>query len=234
MNRASDEPHIKFEKEELETTKNTLDLKLGEWKYNYNDKTIIEKNNIWTIKNFLSPQECSDLIRFSESLGFVGEDDSEYRSQKRTVWHDPAFSEQIWNRAMYCVPKDAAKLHTKSVAGKGYEPCGCYDQMRFYRYDPQEKFESHLDKPRVIKEKKSFLTCLIYLNDVTEGGSTAFYGEVNSEAPKFKIAPVSGTCLFFVHGGFINRHEGEPIPENSNQRKYVLRTDILYQPKKVT
>jgi hypothetical protein len=154
---------------------------------------------------------------------------TEVRNNKRTVWSDPKFCEQIWNRVKYCVPKLASDLYMKDKTGEDYESCGCYDQMRFYRYDPLEKFEPHFDGIRVVGEQKSFLTCIIYLNTVQEGGKTTFFD--NEERPRCSVTPMTGKCLFFVHGGFINLHEGGLIPEFSTERKYVLRTDVMYKQK---
>jgi hypothetical protein len=226
----------RFESKEENTNDTTINLQLADWKLDPKNKVIIDPNNIWTIKDFLSGEECELLIRHSEKLGFGTaiisgyEKDENIRNNKRTVWTDPKFCDQIWKRAQQCVPKIASELRRKEVLGKGYESCGCYDQMRFYRYDAEEKFEPHYDYTRHVDKKKSFLSCLIYLTTVKEGGRTTFF-ENNTDKPTFSIAPVAGSCLFFVHGDFDgNCHEGGSLPKNSTERKYVLRTDIMYRP----
>jgi predicted 2-oxoglutarate/Fe(II)-dependent dioxygenase YbiX len=228
---------FEVEKEEQLTTDATINMKLSEWVLDPNDVDTIDENNIWTVKNFLSRQECDELTQHSEKLGY-GEGVingslvmSDVRNNKRTVWTDTKFCEQIWNRAKHCVPKFATQLKMQQANGEDFYSVGCYEDMRFYRYDACEKFEPHFDGIRRKKNgDKSFLTCIIYLNDVNEGGRTNFYDYNGQQmVPLYSVKPTTGTCLFFVHTGMFNLHEGEMIPENSTERKYVLRTDVMYR-----
>jgi hypothetical protein len=221
-----------IEKHEEITTTEKLCLKLGHWTLNPSDIHQYQKNNIWTVDNFLSPDECQQLITHSEKMGFAdGENGTysidDYRSNKRRVWDDKDFAAQIWERVKQCVPKNAQRLKGQEITGTGYYGYGCYEHLRFYRYDQLETFAKHYDGARIGKKgQRSFLTCIVYLNDVREGGRTNFFAEDHSTI-LHSVQPKQGTCLFFVHA-YLNLHEGEMIPRGSEERKYVFRTDVMY------
>jgi hypothetical protein len=73
------------------------------------------------------------------------------------------------------------------------------------------------------------LTFLVYLNDGFDGGGTTFYlpkdGAVGSPA----VTPQAGNVLLFPQGNTASLvHEGSKV-EGKEHRKYVIRTDVLYQ-----
>ena len=59
------------------------------------------------------------------------------------------------------------------------------------------------------------LTFMVYLNDEFEGGETTI--------EKLDVQPEKGLALLFFHHV---RHKGQPVVRG---RKYVLRTDVMYQ-----
>ena len=69
---------------------------------------------------------------------------------------------------------------------------------------------------------RSLKTLLIYLNEDSVGGETVFFTEHGTEL--LRVIPRTGTALCFSHELL---HEGRVVLSG---RKYVLRTDILYQP----
>lgn len=68
---------------------------------------------------------------------------------------------------------------------------------------------------------------MIYLNVGYEGGQTIFsdYTYANGEAVvhEIKVEPTVGMGLFFIHE---RKHEGAAVTAG---RKYLLRTDVLYE-----
>ncbi|KAL3941905.1 MAG: hypothetical protein SGARI_000440 [Bacillariaceae sp.] len=78
---------------------------------------------------------------------------------------------------------------------------------------------------------KSYLTCLIYLNDDFEGGETRFYlasSSGDSGGVVRGIVPRTGSILLFPQGNTASLiHEGSLVSKGT---KYVVRTDVLYEP----
>ncbi|KAL0482453.1 prolyl 4-hydroxylase [Acrasis kona] len=194
-----------------------------------------EENNIWSVSNLLSAEECQELISQSESFGFVDALLSvgtrqimrkDVRDNKRVIWDDIAFASQLYERVKHFVPEDCTII--EPVRGKDFKVSGCNERLRFYRYEAEERFRPHLDgcfsKKTETTQETSFLTCIVYLNDVNDGGETNFFKgiEVN-----YAVKPTLGSCLFFRHAG--NLHEGAAISKDSTEKKYVLRTDIMYK-----
>ena len=70
---------------------------------------------------------------------------------------------------------------------------------------------------------KSYLTCLVYLNDDFEGGETRFY--LPSGCAR-GIVPKTGSIAIFPQGNTASLiHEGTKVTKGT---KYVVRTDVLY------
>lgn len=172
-------------------------------------------DQIWTISNFLSPQQCDDLIVLSEHRGFEPADISllegakfmkNIRDNDRTGFVDDRFNSEVWAKLNPLLPvfSDADSC----------TPVGLYEHMRFYRYDVGQKFKRHIDGRVKQNGCISRLTFMVYLNDDCEGGETKFDDAM--------IRPKTGMALLFVHE---QKHEGLPLKQG---RKYVLRSDVLY------
>ena len=70
---------------------------------------------------------------------------------------------------------------------------------------------------------ESYLTLLIYLSDVEEGGETCFEDSYSEESfDDLSVTPAKGKAIFFEHS---IHHKGEPVRRG---RKYVLRSDVMY------
>ncbi|MEO8703774.1 MAG: 2OG-Fe(II) oxygenase [Kofleriaceae bacterium] len=174
---------------------------------------------VFTVENFLDPEECARYIAISESGGF---DDApistsqgpmmrpEIRNNARVVVDDTALAAALWPRLAPHVPP---------VIERG-TPVGLNERFRFYRYDPGQTFAWHHDgyyaRP---SGERSQLTFMIYLNDGFAGGETNFD---LSYPGTVSVVPKAGMALLFVHH---LRHEGARIHSG---RKYVLRSDVMY------
>jgi hypothetical protein len=172
---------------------------------------------IFTLKNFLSQEECVALIEKSEAIGYeeatvdVGNGVQRMikgvRNNERVLYKDPAYATFIWERL-----KDFAPEGTDQRSATGLN-----ELFRFYKYSPGQRFKMHKDGSfERNRFEASQYTFMIYLNEAYTGGETIFAsGEV--------IRPETGTALIFHHP---LRHEGALLTEGV---KYVLRTDIMYK-----
>ena len=190
-------------------------------------------SDIWTIHNFLSPQECAALIQKGEDLGFKAATVrmrsgqtmliNGVRNNDRAERTDADFAAELWERVRGFVPEEM----------EGCAAQGLWENFRFYRYDVGQRFKKHRDGSVVLSEtnQKSRLSFLLYLNADYQGGETIFdeasaaLGADNAEnppVPPLVITPQIGQGLIFVHE---RRHEGAQVTQG---RKYLLRTDVLY------
>lgn len=179
----------------------------------------LEGIDLFLIHDFLSPAECERFIAASEaegygdapittSVGFVMRKD--IRDNARVVHDDPELASELFERARPFLPPTWFT----------WELAGFNERFRYYRYDPGQRFNRHLDgyyeRPN---GKRSHLTFMIYLNGGCEGGATAFH----DLRPKLLVTPEAGKALVFNHRRL---HEGMPVLSG---RKYVLRTDVMYR-----
>jgi prolyl 4-hydroxylase len=172
---------------------------------------------IFTIKNFLSLEECTDLVEKSEAIGYeeatvdVGNGVQRMikgvRNNERVLYKEPAYATFIWERLKDFAPQGA----DNRIA------VGLNELFRFYKYSPGQRFKMHKDGSfERNRFEASQYTFMIYLNDAYTGGETIFAsGEI--------IRPETGTALVFHHP---LRHEGALLTAGV---KYVLRTDIMYK-----
>lgn len=169
----------------------------------------------FALTDFLSKQECRDLIARGESCGF---DDapintssgqalaSEVRNNSRVMLDDTELAASLWLRCKEFAP----------AVGDGWSAVGLNERFRLYRYDQYQMFRWHSDGRFTRSDiEESRYTFMVYLNDDYEGGATDFR--------TFKVFPVQGMALCFRHP---LSHEGTLV---SLGRKYVLRTDVMYK-----
>jgi hypothetical protein len=178
-------------------------------------KLVEVTDEIFTVDDLFTPQECQHWISYSESLGYQPapvntaagpQRQEEVRNNSRVLWDDQHQANQIWERIAEYVPNVVS----------GWTAVGLNDRMRFYRYDVGEKFRWHGDgSHRRGNGQRSFLTFLVYLNDDFNGGETAFRGGV-------QVEPSVGRGLLFCHW---LKHMGAEVLQG---RKYVLRSDVMY------
>ena len=182
--------------------------------------------NIGTIEGFLSASECDDYIRLGEGIGF--EDAPISTTAGMVIMKDVRNNDRVMiddhkrAQALY----QGLSGHLAPRFQKQWSPVGLNERLRLYRYDVGQQFDWHLDGyfEREIGERSQF-TFMVYLNDDFEGGATSFrdgYGGV-SIGGAMHVTPKKGMALLFHHPIM---HRGDPVTEG---RKYVLRTDVMYQ-----
>jgi hypothetical protein len=187
-------------------------------------KEVLDANKVFVLHDFLSGEECTALIRRSESLVYepgtvadvVFED---VRNNERVLLDDPSLAADLFQRAVPFLP---AVIDDQRLAGFN-------ERWRFYRYHPGERFKPHRDGSyfRVRSFEESQLTFMIYLNDGVTGGETRFFADMEQaiqRRPYLSVQPKAGMAIVFVHQIW---HEGAVLHSG---RKYVLRTDVMYGP----
>ena len=183
-------------------------------------KECLDGDRIFVIHDFLTRDECQSFITRSEKAGYEVASittaagpviDREVRDNARLIADDPTLAETLWHRAEPCIPQTTG----------GWYVMGLNERLRFYRYDPGQKFALHYDGCfRRGDGEQSQLTFMVYLNEEFTGGETKFYQD--DRTLRVTVSPKRGMALVFAH---FQLHEGAPVVDG---RKYVLRTDVVY------
>ncbi|MBV9924868.1 MAG: 2OG-Fe(II) oxygenase [Acidobacteria bacterium] len=172
-------------------------------------------DGIYTFRDVYTAGECQEFINLSEGLGFEAAPINMFggavlrpdvRNNARVILDDEPLAEGIWARV---------KQHLPRVLN-GRRAIGLNERLRFYRYDPGEKFEPHVDGYYMRPNgEQSLLTFMLYLNGGFEGGETNFQSGLS-------VKPEPGMLLVFRHALY---HEGAAVVAG---RKYVLRSDVMF------
>ncbi len=178
---------------------------------------------IVTIKRFLTPAGCAELLETIESVGFQ----SQYSGmgepiRRRAVFEAPNWADLIWNRLKSSAPllteiysPDFGPEPPARQALESYSATKLNERFRCYNYRVSEAFQKHSDFAHEYSDTaRTFLTVLIYLNEGFEGGGTVF--------DKYTVKPQLGMLTMFPHE---LPHQGCKILSG---RKYSLRTDVVY------
>ena len=182
--------------------------------------------NLFTVAGLLTADECGQLVERGKAMGFEAASVAlasgprvltSVRNNDRVTFDDPGLADWLWQRA---------RPHVRAEVG-GSVAVGLNERLRFYRYDPSQRFNAHRDgtveRPT---GERSRLTFMVYLNEGAGGGQTVFYSEERVDGLRKVVASVEprmGMGLFFAHGWW---HEGSKVLSG---RKYVLRTDVMYR-----
>lgn len=180
-------------------------------------KTQLHNDQIFTIDNVISNDECASLIEKANSKGWnnsspsggghgrTGKEDP--RTNKFCVFHDNTISTKLYNAVIKTLPTDLTFLgqnvYFNSVTkGAEWTPKFVYDKIRIYKYDVGDSFPEHIDykvKRTVFRDgceyvQQSFLTLLVYLNDDFKGGETGYWPDHNGIHCRFLRAEEKQSC----------------------------------------
>lgn len=178
--------------------------------------------HIFVFRNVLSPEECQFFVDDTEKLGYeelVGYR-KEYRSNTRVIVPNTLLAGEIWNRIKGEIPS------TIEDRGAIWDAVSLNEQFRFCKYVNGQHFSPHYDADFARSStEKSFLTFMIYLNDVVEndGGATVFLKPRHQVGRLKSINPSTGMVLCFSHDIY---HEGEMFRGSA---KYLMRSDVMYR-----
>ena len=209
---------------------------------------IQEVPGAYQLLNVLSQSECEQMIRLTESLGYLKDAAVSLPREIRhndniTVVVDDATERLLWQRVEHLVNQHLEIFDHK-------KPLGLNTRFRFYRYNVGDYFHFHIDGDwpgsRVYGEtlitnayddRYSKMTFLILLNDDFTGGATRFRVNANNpHSPARRGEPALdvdirtpiGGVLLFPHGPHPLHcvHASVPITQGV---KYIIRTDLLFE-----
>lgn len=152
-------------------------------------EVLHKKPLIFTIDNFLTPEECEYLINNSRDhmeRAQIGTGDNAKISMIRTG--SSYFLKYLDDPEAFQIYKKISLILNKP--GRNFDPF-----FQVIHYGPGEEYKTHVDpspernRREGIKHRR--MTCLFYLNDVDEGGETEF--------PKLnmKVAAKAGRMVYF-------------------------------------
>jgi hypothetical protein len=196
---------------------------------------------VFQLLNVLSRSECQQLIRLTESIGYLPD---AAVSLPRSVRHnhsltwvaDDKTTDIIWQRCAPFMTDDQGIFDAKQALGLN-------SRFRFYRYQPGDYFSPHTDGSwpgskvidrqlvaNAFSDRWSQLTFLLFLSDEYEGGRTQFYLPSNNhdEPTVVNVQTPVGGVLCFPHGMHPLHclHSSEAIVSGS---KYIIRSDVLFE-----
>lgn len=176
---------------------------------------IQHTEGIWEVLNFIDAPTCRNLIERSEAAGYL---DAKVRThtgeESMPGVRNNAKAIVEWPELVEAIAARVRELGLPALGGRA--PAGLPRSLRFYRYEPGQRFKMHKDGPWKEDGLVSEWTLLIYLNGDFEGGRTLF-----RDGPV--IVPQTGSALLFIHRTW---HEGEEVHSGT---KYALRSDVLYE-----
>jgi prolyl 4-hydroxylase len=186
-------------------------------------KEELDPGKIFLLREFLSDDECTALIRRSEALtyevGTVGGVVAEgIRNNERVLVDDTPLADALFRRAVPWLLHVVGQRHLVRFN----------ERWRFYRYRLGQTFQPHRDGSYMTLDtyEKSEVTFLIYLNDNVTGGETRFFTDIDQVARRCPYLTVNSTtraALVFLHSIW---HEGAVVQSGE---KFVLRTDVMYK-----
>jgi len=187
---------------------------------------LLDSDNIFEIRDFLTKDECRATIDIIERVGFKVTDQrkTRYYARRRNgrlQVDAPKLAASLWERCKQFFP-----VMTES----GARAVGLSPNFRFYKYEVGDRFGMHVDESVDHGSgTRSMYTLLVYLNASPDvrGGSTVFYvGEVPAKAKEvLRFPPREGSALAHIHGPRCLLHEGSVVKAGV---KYLMRTDALY------
>lgn len=170
-----------------------------------------EKKYLRTIDNFLSQEECQDLIQHAEKLGFE-EVDRSIAKYDRVILINQELSQKLFQRLQQKI--DLPEYFD------GHKIICLNDHFRFSKYHPGNEFGIHKDGiNQDTRGNRSIMTLNIFLNDQFTGGETDFFW--NDKSFRYSAKPEAGRAALFDSQQY---HCGNKVQDGY---KYLLRTDVM-------
>eukprot|EP00743_Colponemidia_sp_Colp-15_P002572 GILK01002787.1.p1 GENE.GILK01002787.1~~GILK01002787.1.p1 ORF type:complete len:313 (-),score=37.72 GILK01002787.1:192-1073(-) len=210
------------------------------------------------LDDVFSAEECDHYIAQAEqssmsSLLWTQSGEVVYRKCDRFEAKSSELATTLWNRIKPFMSNCSLEIpQDDKFYGLGNDglwlPTELNPMFRICRYYPGGLFAPHYDGMYVkSEEERSLYTCMLYLNDVADGGSTNILDEnligtvfleydTQKEAEAIaerdakgdscilvRYAPKKGSCIIFPHKTL---HEGSALGAGV---KYIMRTDIVFK-----
>jgi hypothetical protein len=178
------------------------------------------KNYISVFDNVLEESFCNNLIKKFEAHheSQIRRDDHYKNFNEINFAQAPDFSEEQSFILSSIQPKldEYCKMHGINFFPKEIG----FEQVRMKKYDVgNDEFREHVDVGDYASARR-FLVMFFYLNDVTEGGETAFIGIDHD----IRVKPKAGSMLMFPPM-WTHPHAG--LPPISNP-KYICGSYLHY------
>eukprot|EP00929_Paragymnodinium_shiwhaense_P047980 TRINITY_DN24325_c0_g1_i1.p1 TRINITY_DN24325_c0_g1~~TRINITY_DN24325_c0_g1_i1.p1 ORF type:complete len:400 (+),score=98.96 TRINITY_DN24325_c0_g1_i1:88-1287(+) len=200
----------------------------------------------YVLDGVLTPEECEVLIKQCDGLWSFWDNSDKPRVDFRNahtieVTHH-ALAERIWQRIAHLVSpsitiddEDDPRFEV-DIEGT-WQPYSVNQTSLFARYTNGGHFAPHTDGTTVVDfNRRTFYTCVLYLNYSPWGGHTRIYRDEQISLPLVKdeegrltgdpanvleaVQPAPGRMLVFYHRLM---HEGVPAAS-----KYIIRSDLFY------
>ena len=162
-----------------------------------------------------SPKECKELI------GAFKEGEQEFISEDKRPQFYQVTLDEMKSREIVAKLTDKINEYADSIPVLDYMFPAKYSyemvRIKRYRHDHDDQFKDHVDV-NDCESAKRFLSFILYLNDVEEGGETYFTG-----IGKY-VVPKRGRLLIFPPL-WMFPHRGNKTISNT---KYILSTYLHY------
>jgi prolyl 4-hydroxylase len=169
---------------------------------------------LWTIDEVYTPAECRAFVEFiARADPSLATDNPCYRDQDRIMVDDPDTAAELYRRLRPHLPERIGP----------FVPVGLNERLRFYRYQPGQRFAPHTDHwYRPSPNRITLHSVLVYFNRGDghdfEGGDTRFCEQLDAT-----VVPEPGRVALFQHK---IRHEGLEVRRGT---KYAMRTDVVFE-----
>jgi len=164
------------------------------------------------IDNILTEEECQYFISLFDDKNLVEDINDKHRKYHRVQITNQEVADRFYEKAFPRLPKKIKKIAD-----------GMNDHIRLSKYDAGQFFGIHKDGINFDpnnKNRMSYATLNIFLNDDFEGGETTFY-EKDKVTKRFVCVPKAGRGALFYSQQF---HEGNKIISGN---KFLIRTDLM-------
>jgi prolyl 4-hydroxylase len=192
---------------------------------------------VLTIPNFLSAQECQQLIELAQQQGLKGstvfsggnmtanrqrEGSTRSSSNAWLARSSMNVTDRIYRRAAAVLQMDESLLQAPMGDDVHAHQHATAESLQIVKYKQGQSYSAHHDfvYPPVSHrlQPTRFATLLFYLNDDFEGGHTVFPRAVNAQHHDgVSIEPVRGTAVLFYsmlpdgNVDDLSQHGGEPV-----------------------
>jgi len=174
------------------------------------------------VPGFLTPKECKQLIAQVEANPWKRYPHKVMNFEYQDIV-DPYLGSALWS---VC----GLAWFMSGCAFDGLVPAGLNDVIRIQKYSRGQRFARHVDQTVERADgKASRYSLRIFLNDGFDGGSSKFW--LPGRTSPIVFAPEVGLALVYPQGDQCTPQEESEILTGC---KYVLRADILFEPRVLT
>lgn len=187
-----------------------------------------ESDDVFTLSNVLSTEECQNIIREAEKHGFgLTNCNQSCRGCLRLTTTDIEFSTLLFNRIKQYLPEIIIINNSESNNAETWKISNLNERIRIAKYYPSTRFDIHYDEGDEKSEnERAFYTFNLYLNGNFENGETRFFDKHNRHNVTASVKGTDGLCLIFRQLPYKEfAHDGDVV---TNGIKYLLRSDIMY------